>query len=87
MRTEYTGCGAPNVFVVEDLKPSSAYMFRLFEVGEDGHFGAPGPEVTFHTKGMSVVLKGRVPGSCFLGMPCLPRLGMFSFSLNAVVGH
>eukprot|EP00752_Nemacystus_decipiens_P010282 g9162.t2 len=49
-KTEYTGCGAPNVLVVQDLKPSSAYMFRLFCVGEDGRFGEPGPEETFHTQ-------------------------------------
>lgn len=49
-RTEYAPCGAPNVLVVEDLKPSSAYSFRLSCLGEDGRFGEPYPEVTFHTK-------------------------------------
>ena len=53
VKTEYAPCGAPNVLVVEDLKPSSAYMFRLFECGEDGSFGEPRPEVTFHTQGVS----------------------------------
>lgn len=53
VKTEYAPCGAPNVLVVEDLKPSSAYMFRLFECGEDGNFGEPRPEVTFHTQGVS----------------------------------
>eukprot|EP00903_Cladosiphon_okamuranus_P010324 g9768.t1 len=48
--TAYPGRGAPSVFVVEGLRPSSAYIFRLYCVNEDGQEGQPGQEVTFHTR-------------------------------------
>lgn len=50
-RTEHTDRGSPSVLVVSGLKPSSAYVFRLFAADEYGHYGDPGEEVTFHTGG------------------------------------
>lgn len=50
-RTAYGDGGCPSVLVVTGLKPSSAYVFRLVAADEDGHYGDPGEEHTFHTEG------------------------------------
>lgn len=50
-RREYTGAGSPSIVVVKGLRHSSAYVFRLSGLNQNGTFDGPGRECTFHTRG------------------------------------
>ncbi|CAN0171407.1 unnamed protein product [Pylaiella littoralis] len=62
-RKHYTSTVAPSVAVVRDLKPSSAYVFRVCAVNDAGQFDEPGPELTVRTTALSTP-PADAPGCC-----------------------